>query len=151
MSEEKLSFEESKTVDIVNQTFSDINPFANPFIPIETFEPLPITEYEKDMLKGTIDTTQLLEQEKNEYLIRQDAIKVRRDKIKVVAMYRIGKHILSDPYYLRGLDKENFYKEVVKYREFSDELLDAEFNNACNNGLFDNDFRYDLIRVRPIA
>lgn len=145
------SFEETKTMEPSIKVF-DPN--------FKDFEPSPLNEYEKNMLKGTLTPEELLEKEREELSLRQQEAndelyrKNRRMMIQIICMSKIGKSILINPRYLKDDERLKFYEYVSEYLNMdnlTDERIQKDFNIVCNQMLFTQSFDYSTIQPRPIV
>ena len=115
--------------------------------------PVEINQYEKDMLKGTITPSELIEKEKNEkkplsksdaeYLMRREYI----TKVKVIGLHRMGKHPLYNGSLLKASEKERLKASMEKIMMLTDEQIQREFNDICIDNLFDSNTDYSTYPV----
>lgn len=132
---------------------------AKPMQMVEATPPVPINQYEKDMLKGTMDTETLLEmekEEKNKKLSEEEELIVYRKeyitKVKVIGMHRIGKHPLYNGSLLKASDKQRLKVQMEKVMMLTDEQIQREFNDICIDNLFDEKTDYSTYPVYdPLA
>jgi hypothetical protein len=112
---------------------------------IEPQELKPLSEYEKNMLKGTINASELLEKEKKE---QEEKVEIseeekekqmKRDyinKLKVVALDKIGKYPLDNPSYFTIRDKKKLLETMETLRKLPEDELTELFNSVCCEVLF---------------
>lgn len=126
---------------------------------VDNSEPLPITEFEKNINKDFITPEQLLEREKQEEEIKKQKIEseeekiknYRRDyitKLKVVALDNLGRDPLSNPSRFTTRDK----KRLIETMDFlhntkSEEEITLLFNNVCNEVIFAPEAKYEFYSV----
>lgn len=115
------------------------------------------SEFEKELLKGTITTKELLEKEKEENekqkeLTYEEKLEQYKKeyitKVKVVALHKCKFHPVSNPSTFKKQDKEKVIMKMQKiidnYKE--DELTD-EFNEIINNMLMDHRTKYEELPI----
>jgi len=69
-----------------------------------------------------------------------NAMKEKIMKAKVVILDRMGKHPLENPSYFKQQVKNKLIKSIEEYLETTaDEEITQEFNDICNEKLFDGD------------
>ena len=129
----------------------------NAFPMVESVEYVEPNEYEKNMLKDTLTPEQLLQREEElknnpkELTDEQKEKNRKRDyitKVKVVANNMLGKHPTANPSFYNKKDKA----KMIEYMEYiignySDEDLNKEFNEVCNDKLFVDGFDYSCLPV----
>ena len=110
---------------------------------IDPIEPTPITEFEKNMLKGTIGVSELLEQEKNENkqeeTEEQKEKRIKREyitKVKIIALDKIGKFPLDNPTYFHSREKKRLIQQMEEVMKMSEEEINTLFNTICTEVLF---------------
>ena len=118
--------------------------YRKPFDVVENIEVKEITQFEKDMLKGTLNPQELLEKEKHEeqkqYTQEElDKLKQREyiTKVKVIAIDRLGKFPLSNPSFFRRREKEELkilMEHIIK--DMNEEEIQREFNEICCEKIF---------------
>ena len=130
---------------------------AKPFDVVQDIQPQPINEYEKNMLKGTLNADQLLEREKElannpreltdeekEFIRKRDYI----TKVKVIANNMLDKHPTANPSFYTKKEKQRMV-ELMEYviGNYNDDDLTKEFNEICNDKLFVDGFDYSTLPV----
>lgn len=115
----------------------------NKGVDVEYIEP---TNYEKELLKGTLTPEELIEKEKEE-LIKKDEINqedTRRDfitKVKAIALSRCGFHPLSNPSTFDYKSKNEVIKMMEIVLKNTEDEITEEFNNVCIEKIFSkNDY-----------
>jgi len=121
---------------------------------IELFEPKPINDYEKDMLKGTKTPSELLAEEAEELILmaKEDDIEKQRIKdgllmIKIISLDKMGLPPLTNPRDLTTNQHEefiktvNFYVDIVNIlvRDYNEDAMTNirdQFNKICLNKIF---------------
>jgi hypothetical protein len=105
------------------------------------------TDYEKDMLKDTKSTEQLLKEEQEEVIVLKTEEELKQEKIKnlvlmfkVITCDRMKLHPLYNLSNLQPLQVEKFKNNMNSLKEDYDngmikEITD-EFNRICNDKLF---------------
>lgn len=95
------------------------------------------------MSQYTFDTFEELNQMKEKIM-----------KVKVIILDKMGKHPLENPTYFKHSVKSKLIKEIEEYLESkTDEEITQEFNDICNEKLFDGECDvsnypvYDLAKV----
>jgi len=126
---------------------------ATPMKMIDDIEPTEINQFEKDLLKGTITPSELIESEKEEkkplskddieYLSRREYI----TKIKVIGLHRMGKHPLYNGSLLKPREKEKLKESMEKIMMLTDDQIQREFNDICIDNLFDTNTDYSTYPV----
>jgi len=103
----------------------------------------PINEYEKNMLSNTKNTTQLLEEEKEEKpleLTEKQREQIRRNeyitRVKVIALHNMKLHPLYNASYLSHREKQKLITEMENVMKLSDHEILDKFNDMCNDVLF---------------
>jgi len=120
---------------------------------IDDIEPTEPNDYEKDLLKGTLTASELLEIEKEEkkplskadieYLSRREYI----TKVKVIGLHRMGKHPLYNGSLLKAREKEKLKESMEKIMLLTDDQIQREFNDICIDNLFDTNTDYSTYPV----
>ena len=111
---------------------------------IEYREP---NEYEKEMTKDTMTPEQLLQQEQEEKENYKEPTEEEKEqqrrhdyitKVKVIAMDKMGKSIISNPSYWRH-EQKNTLKNIMQniIDTYTEEELQKQFNEVVNEKLFD--------------
>lgn len=106
---------------------------------IDSFEPVPITEFEKEMNKGTLKPEELLEKEKEEkpvVLTEEEYKKQHIMKVKVIALDRMNKPPLSNPTLFKPEDKQKVIKHMEDILKLPDDEITLLFNAICNEKIF---------------
>jgi len=126
---------------------------ATPMKMIDDIEPTEINQFEKDLLKGTLTPSELIESEKEEkkplskddieYLSRREYI----TKIKVIGLHRMGKHPLYNGSLLKPREKEKLKESMEKIMMLTDDQIQREFNDICIDNLFDTNTDYSTYPV----
>ena len=105
----------------------------------------PINDFEKSLLKGTMNPTELLEREKREREEQQEETeeqrikRIRKDyitKVKVVALDLMGKPPLDNPSKFTTREKKKLMEQMEMVMTKSDDEITALFNNVCSEVLF---------------
>jgi len=130
---------------------------ANPFPMVEHVEYVEPNEFERNMLKDTFTTEQLLQREEEltnkpkeltdeqkEYIKKRDYI----TKVKVIANNMLGKHPTANPTFYNKKEKAKMI-EYMDYviNNYNDNDLTREFNEICNDKLFIDGFDYSALPV----
>jgi hypothetical protein len=112
--------------------------------------------FEKSLLK--LSPEELLkqeeEEEKNKPIKTQEEIdKEYKEhyilKVKVIAMNKMGKSIISNPSYWKHDLKQQLIKEMQNILDnYSEEELQVKFNSIVNETLFDTNFNYDSFPLK---
>lgn len=126
-----------------------------PFETVPDFEPIPITQFEKDMLKDTKDVQTLLKEEAEEKepeLTEEEKEKQKRkayvDMIKVIAFDRLSLPVLTNPSYLPKKKKEQVLETMYSIMaELAEDELKKEFNRVCDDKLFDPSIDYSQFPI----
>lgn len=118
------------------------------------FEPLPINDFEKDMLKGTKTPSELLAEESEELIVmeKEDDIEKQRIKdgllmIKIISLDKMGLPPLTNPRDLTTNQLEEFIKTVKIYvdivnilvKDYNEDemtIIRDQFNKICLNKIF---------------
>jgi len=113
-------------------------------------------DYEKSLLKITPE--ELLKQEQEE--IENPVIKTQEEldkeykehyilRVKVIAMFKMGKSIISNPSYWKSELKQQLINEMQNILDnYSEEELQVKFNSIVNETLFDTNFNYDSFPLK---
>lgn len=124
---------------LVNEVVSH---FKAPIKWRDDIEPAPLTQYEKDMLKGTLTPAELIKQEEKE---KEEEVKVdierqkRRDYItmvKVVAIDILGKYPLSNPSHFTVRERNKLIEQMKEVMTWEHDKLVETFNKVCVEVLF---------------
>ena len=115
-----------------------------PFETIPDFEPQPLTEFEKSLLKGTKNTEELLKEEAEEKepeMSEEEKEKQRRkayiDMLKVIALDKLDLPILTNPGCLPKRKKEKVMETMYSIMaELAEEEMKKEFQRVCHEKLF---------------
>lgn len=120
---------------------------------VDDIKPTEINDFEKGLLKGTLTPLELIEKEKKEakevtkaeieFLARHEYI----TKVKVIGLYRIGKHPLYNGSLLKPSEKERLKKTMEKIMLLTDEQIQREFNDICIDNLFDAQTDYSTYPI----
>ena len=128
--------------------------FRTPVQWIENVEPEPINEFEKNMLKDTKSVSQLLEEERNEKpkeYTDEELLVLKRNgyitRVKVVALHRNEKHPLVNPSYFSKKEKDRLIKTMEEVMKMSDEDITKEFNEICDDVIFNTRCDYSTYPV----
>ena len=138
---DKFIVESSHEIKVTEPYLGD-----KPWIEDDKFVPLEITEYEKQLLKGTKNVNELLEEEKKEkekqerelteqekeYNIKREII----TKVKVIALDKMDKHPLQNPSFFSRRDKSKLIEIMEEVLKLPHEELNKKFNKICNEVLF---------------
>ena len=122
---------------------------------IPNFEPKPITEFEKEMIKNSKDVQTLLKEEQEEKepeLTEDEKEKIKRkayiDMIKVVAFDKLNLPILTNPSNLPKKKKDKVIETMYSImEELAEEELRREFNRVCDDKLFDPKVDYSQFPI----
>lgn len=103
----------------------------------------PINDYEKNMLKDTKNTTQLLKEESEEKpleLSDKQREQIRRNdyitRVKVIALHNMKLHPLYNASYLSHREKQKLITEMEHIMKLTDDEILTTFNEICNDKLF---------------
>ena len=58
-------------------------------------------------------------------------------RIKSICLHKMGKDILINTSYLINKEKDRLIKLMNEYAEVSDEKIEEEFNEICNDTIFE--------------
>jgi len=109
-------------------------------------------EYEKNLIKDTFTPEQLLQQEKEEEnkpeKTQEELDKEYREhyilRVKVIAMHRMDKSIISNPSYWKHEHKQQLIQEMQNVLDLcSEEEIINKFNYIVNEHLFDKKKDYE--------
>lgn len=132
-----MTEEESKVI------FNDSSMYASTITWRTDIKEEPINDYEKDMIKHTKNSIQLLEEEKNEKPVelsdeRRENIRRKEyiTRVKVIALHNMGRHPLYNASYLSHRDKQTLIKHMEDVMNMDDVEISNKFNNICNDVLF---------------
>lgn len=110
-----------------------------------------ITEYEKQMLKGTKNAEELLAEEKTEEEIKRDKMKETITMLKVISLNRMELHPLFNTSKLSASKRKEFLgimnSLVNDFNEGKKEDIETEFNTVCIEKLFSNNIDYSQFPV----
>jgi len=110
-----------------------------------------ITEYEKEMLKGTKSPMEILEEEKTEEEIKRDRMKEVITMLKVISLNRMNLNPLFNTTQLSSLKRKEFLEImnslVNEFNEGKEEDIRTEFNTVCIEKLFTNNIDYSQFPV----
>jgi len=123
---------------------------ARPFPTIQDQPLQEITQYEREMLKGTKTPLQLLEEEKEHNV----TISERQRQKNVVTMYKVvaldlmGKHPLTNTSTLYKKEKHMLLEKVKDLMaQFSEDEIKVFFNDVCTAKIFDQNTDYAVLPV----
>ena len=123
---------------------------------VDNVEPLPLTDFEKNMNKGFITPEQLLEQEKKEQeepkeeTEEEKTKRKQRDyitKVKVIALDKLGKNPLSNPSGFTTREKKRLIEQMEEIMKKSEEEITTLFNAVCNEVIFAPEANYQFYPV----
>lgn len=123
---------------------------------VENIEPLPLTDFEKNMNKGFLTAEQLLEQERKEMeqpkeeTEEEKTKRIRRDyitKVKVVALDKLGKNPLSNPSSFTTREKKRLIEQMEEIMKKPQEEITALFNAVCTEVIFAPEANYQFYPV----
>ena len=111
---------------------------------IDSIEPSKeLNAYEKEMLKGTKNAQQIIEEEKNETnpeYTEEEKLKIyKKDrimKVKVISLDDMDKHPLANPSYFTKKEKDELIKLMEMNLNIPDDKLTEKFNQICIDKLF---------------
>jgi len=110
-----------------------------------------ISDYEKEMLKGTKSALELLEEEKTEEEIKRDKMKETITMLKVISLNRMNLNPLYNTTQLSPEKRKEFLNImnslVNDYNEGKKEDIQTEFNTVCIEKLFTNNIDYSQFPV----
>ena len=95
-----------------------------------------INQYEKDMLKDTLKPVDLLEREKTEEEKKVDYRRAYITKVKIIAFGRLNIYPLSNGSYLSSKDKRKVIYMMEEVMKLSEEEINKEFGEVCNDEIF---------------
>lgn len=141
MINENFVIESSHEIQITKPYLGD-----KPWVEDLKFEPTEITEYEKELLKGTKSVSELLEEEKKEketpikeltqneidYNFKRELI----TKVKVIALDKMDKHPLQNPSLFSRREKGKLIEQMEEVLKLPHEEINNIFNKVCNEVLF---------------
>jgi len=123
----------------------------------DPIEPQPINDYEKSLLKDTLNVTELLEKEKLEQNLEeteeQKLKRERRDyitKVKVVALDKIDKFPLDNPSNFSTRDKKQLIKKMQEIMTLTVEEITELFNEVCSEVIFAPESDYTRFHIYNI-
>lgn len=132
-----MTEEESKVI------FNDSSMYASTITWRTDIKEEPINDYEKNMIKHTKNSIQLLEEEKNEKPVelsdeRRENIRRKEyiTRVKTIALHNMGRHPLYNASYLSNRDKQTLIKHMEDVMNMDDAEISNKFNNICNDVLF---------------
>jgi hypothetical protein len=110
----------------------------------------PITDFEKALLKGTLNASELLEQEQKEKEkppLTQNEIdyNAKRDyitRVKCVALDLMGKHPLDNPTKFSTREKKRLMEQMEMVMTKTEEEIINLFNSTCNEVIFSPEADY---------
>jgi hypothetical protein len=117
---------------------------------IDTFEPTPPTEYEKEMLKNTRTPDDILKEEEQNSNVLDDEIKRQKDyinKVKVIALDIMGKHPLTNPSFMSIIKKNELIAIMREVMTRSEEDITTVFNNICLEKVLNPTADYTSYRI----
>ena len=131
--------------------------YKNPFPVVENVPYIEPNDYEKNMNKDSLTPEQLLQHEeelknKPKELTDEEKEHIRKrdyiTKVKVIANNMLDKHPTANPSFYSKKDKAKMI-EYMQYviGNYSDDDLDKEFNEICNDKLFVDGFDYSCLPV----
>lgn len=110
-------------------------------------------EYEKNLIKDSLTPEQLLQQEKEEEEKKPIKTQEELDKeyrehyilrVKVIAMHKMDKSIISNPSYWKHEHKQQLIQEMQNILDLcSEEEITNKFNYIVNEHLFDKKRDYE--------
>ena len=110
---------------------------------IDTIEPQPINDYEKDMLKNTFKPDELIMLEKSTIIdtipLTDTNTKNRRDyitKVKLIALDMIGKPLMYNTSFLPLKLKNELLDRMREIMSWDDTKITTKFNELCTDKLF---------------
>ena len=117
-----------------------------PWIEDLKFEPIEIDSSEKELLKGTKNVSELLEEEKKEkeapekeltqneidYNFKRELI----TKVKVIALDKMDKHPLQNPSLFSRRDKSKLIEKMEEILKLPHDEINNIFNKVCCEVLF---------------
>ena len=113
-------------------------------------------DYEKSLLKITPE--ELLKQEQEE--IENPVIKTQEEldkeykehyilRVKVIAMFKMGKSIISNPSYWKHALKKKLMDEMQTILDtYNEQELIEKFNIIVNENLLDSNFKYETFPLK---
>jgi hypothetical protein len=118
---------------------------------IDVTEVKEITDYEKDMLKGTKSPEELIQEEKSEEEIKRDKMKEVITMLKVVSLNRMDLSPLYNTTNLSHIKRKEFLNImntlVNDYNDGKEDDIRTEFNTVCIEKLFTNNIDYSQFPV----
>lgn len=113
-------------------------------------------EYEKALLKNTPEELlkQEEEEEKNKPIKTQEEIdKEYKEayilRVKVIAMYKMGKSIITNPSFWKHELKQQLITEMQNIIDlYSEEEIQNKFNFIVNETLFDTNLKYETFPLK---
>jgi hypothetical protein len=109
-------------------------------------DPKPITDFEKELLKGTLSPEELIRSEEliktehEEPMTKEELDREHKKtlitKAKVCALDRMGKHPLENPTYFNRKDKKELMQYMESVLQLSEDEITSEFNEVCCQVLF---------------
>ena len=120
---------------------------------IEYTEP---NDYEKNLIKDTIKSHELIEKEKEEIVIEKTQEEKDKEykehyilRVKVIAMHKMGKSIISNPSYWKHEHKKELINEMQNILDLcSEEEIVNKFNFIVNENLLDGNFNYESFPLK---
>ena len=95
-----------------------------------------INQYEKDMIKDTLKPEILLEKEKLEEEVKVDARRSYITKVKIIAFGRLNIYPLTNGSFLSSKDKRKVISMMEEVMKLSDDEINKEFGEICNDEIF---------------
>ena len=110
---------------------------------IDTIDPQPINDYEKDMLKNTFKPDELIMLEKTASVASEPntdpTSKNRRDyitKVKLIALDMLGKPLMYNTTFLPLKLKNELLDKMREIMSWDDTTITTKFNELCTDKLF---------------
>jgi hypothetical protein len=104
---------------------------------------VPLTDYEKEIIKDTLTPTELLKQEEKEKEVEQTEEEREKQKrkdyitmVKVVSIDSLGKYALSNPSTFTQKDKNKLIEKMKEVLTWDEDTIREEFNRICTEVLF---------------
>ena len=114
---------------------------------VDDTEPLEISEYEKDMLKGTVKPMELIEQEQEEKPPELSPEEIKKDKtkqfmnmFKIISLDEMGFKPYHNPRTFNPKQMEDYMKlmkvRVQEYDDGKEDEIKERFYKICNEKIF---------------
>ena len=126
---------------------------------VEWFQDIKYEEpnaYEKGILKITPEELLKQEQEEKENIPVKTQEEIDKEykehyilRVKVIAMNKMERSIISNPSYWKSSDKQRLIKEMQNILDnYNEEEIQEKFNLIVNENLFDTNLKYETFPLK---